>query len=47
MENDWEAWRSQTLAQAKQAQLEGKHFEARALAAMVRDSVPQWAKRSV
>jgi len=43
-DNDWAAWRSQTLAKAKELQLEGKGHEARALAAMVRDSVPRWAR---
>ncbi len=48
MTNDaaaWERWRDNTLAAAREALEAGRGAEARALAAMVRDSIPRGAVR--
>ena len=41
----WAVWRENTLAEAKRLQAAGRGREARALAAMVRDTIPRWAVR--
>jgi hypothetical protein len=41
----WAVWRENTLAEAQRLQAKGRHREARALAAMVRDTIPRWAVR--
>lgn len=45
MASSWEQWREDTLAAAEAALAAGRNAEARALAAMVRDSVPRHAVR--